>query len=53
MQALVEESCVQSVLYASISRKKTAPNPVFGSFPVKNYSKQRFKEWLSLNTGME
>ena len=24
-------------------------NPVFGSFPVKNYSKERFKAWLRVN----
>jgi hypothetical protein len=26
-----------------------ASNPVFGSFPVKNYSKERFKESLRVN----
>jgi hypothetical protein len=29
--------------------QQTASNPVFGSFPVKNYSKERFKEWLRVN----
>src|SRR4029077_5567578 len=29
--------------------QETASNPVFGSFPVKNYSKERFKEWLRVN----
>jgi hypothetical protein len=29
--------------------QETASNPVFGSFPVKNYSKERFKVWLRVN----
>jgi len=29
--------------------QETASIPVFGSFPVKNYSKERFKEWLRVN----
>ena len=29
--------------------QEAASNPVFGSFPVKNYSKERFKEWLRVN----
>jgi hypothetical protein len=37
-QALAEESCIQSALYASTPRNKTALNAVFGRLPVKNYS---------------
>ena|SRR5271157_3975351 len=29
--------------------QETASNLVFGSFLVKNYSKERFKEWLRVN----
>jgi hypothetical protein len=46
IQALAEESCIQSALYASISRNKTASNALFGRFPVKNYSKESFRGWL-------
>jgi hypothetical protein len=48
IQALAEESCIQSALYASISRNKTASNALFGRFPVKNYS-ESFRGWLRVN----
>ena len=49
IQALAEESCIQSALYASISRNSRAPNALFGSFPVKIYSKEPFRGLLKVN----
>jgi hypothetical protein len=47
--ALKEKSCVHSALYASISRNNSSPNPTFGSFSPKNYSKVSFRRSLRVN----